>query len=282
MSLGSNTPYSSTLSPKAIREGLKTRWLGRQQIYCHDVVESTNTEASSLAREGAPEGTIVLAEAQTRGRGRLERSWISPPGTGLYLSVILRPQSPPEWGPRLTLAAAVAAAAAIHETGVSPELKWPNDIMIGHRKVGGILTEACFDRKHTDFVIVGLGINVNTDPEEFPVSIRHLATSLSLHTAKAISRLALLQALLHQLEYWYGLFSNGSFGTILQAWREYETVLGHTIEVCLADSRLLGVAEDLDSDGALLVRDKRGCLHRIIAGDVVHCGIPERQAPPTS
>jgi BirA family biotin operon repressor/biotin-[acetyl-CoA-carboxylase] ligase len=178
------------------------------------------------------------------------------------------------------LAAAVAVAVAIHETEINPALKWPNDIMIGYRKVGGILTEARFDKKQVGFVIIGVGINVNTVPDDFPVSIRNLATSLRIHARKAVSRIALLQASLHHLEHWYELFCQGSFDTILQAWRKYETVLGRMVEVYLANSTLVGVAEDLDSDGALLVRDNGGDLHRILAGDVIYCRTPENQALP--
>ena len=133
------------LSPHAIRECLRTRWLGQAEVCCFDVVESTNMEANRLAREGAPNGTVIVANAQTKGRGRLGRSWISPRGSGLYLSIILRPQCPPDWYPRLALIAGVGVASAIQETGVRPQLKWPNDILLAGRKVGGILTEAAFD-----------------------------------------------------------------------------------------------------------------------------------------
>ncbi len=276
--MDSNNPSSSTLLPEDIKESLKTLWLGQQEIYCYDMVESTNTEALSLARDDAVEGTIILAEAQSKGRGRQGRSWISPPSTGLYLSVILRPQTLPELRPRLSLVAAVAAASAIDQIGVRPGLKWPNDIMIGHRKVGGILTEACFDKKDPGFVIVGVGINVNTDPTDFSASTRDLATSLSLHTGKVISRLALLKELLYQLENWYELFRKDSFGGILKAWHEYETFLGSSVEVRFGDSTLLGIAEDLDSDGALLVRDRDGHVHRVVAGDIVRCRIRKSQA----
>jgi len=275
--LGSDNAHSRRLSPEAIREGLRTRWLGQKGIYSFDVVESTNTQATTMARQGAPEGTIVLAAAQTRGRGRMGRSWISPPGTGLYTSVILRPQSPPDWGPRLTLTAGVAAAEAIHETVIRPELKWPNDIMIANRKVGGILTEAIFDKNRIGHLIVGVGINVNTDREDFPISIRNLVTSLRLCTGRPISRVALLQAFLYQLEQWYELFCKGSFDTILETWHKYETILGTLVEVYLPGSKLLGVAEGLDSDGTLLVRDKTGHINRIIAGDVIHCRVQGRE-----
>jgi len=269
-------PHRRDLSPQAIRRGLNTRRLGKQPVYCFHVAESTNTEAKRLARQGAPEGTVVLAEAQSKGRGRLGRPWVSPPGKGLYLSVILRPDIPPHWGPRITLTAGVALAAALQERGITPQLKWPNDVMLGRRKVGGILTEASCANNAIIFVIVGVGINVNTDLEDFPAPIRNLATSLRLSTGRAVSRVGLLQTLLHELEQWYERLCQRSFATILETWRQYEMTLGRWVEVSLPTSSLAGVAEDLDTDGALLVRDQRGRLHRILVGDVVHCRVQRR------
>jgi BirA family biotin operon repressor/biotin-[acetyl-CoA-carboxylase] ligase len=259
------------LSPHAIKEHLRTRWLGQREICCFDVVESTNTEANRLAREGAPEGTLIVANAQTKGRGRLGRSWVSPPGSGLYLSIILRPDCPPDRFPRLMLTAAVAVASAIQQTGMKPQLKWPNDILIADRKVGGILAEAVFDKRRIDFAILGIGINVNTEQDELPVSVRSLATSLRLSLGKPVSRICFLQTLLHLLEPWYEFFCTGAFETILDAWSEFDNTLGRVVDVFLPERRLVGVAEALEPDGTLLVRDKRGCLHRIVAGDVVHC-----------
>ena len=255
----------------AIKEHLRTRWLGQQTITCFDIVESTNTEANRLARNGAPEGTLIVADAQTSGRGRLGRSWASPPGNGLYLSIILRPSCPPAWLPGLTLTAGVAVASAIQQTRVRPRLKWPNDILVAGRKVGGILAEAFFDKRRIDFAILGIGINVNTEGPELPVSVRNLATSLRLSLGKAVSRIHLLQDLLYEFEQWYESFRTGAFETILETWREFDTTLGNMVEVFLPETRLVGVAEALESDGTLLVRDKQGCLHRIVAGDVVHC-----------
>lgn len=269
--------YATSLSPQAIKKGLNTRRLGQQPIYCFPVVESTNSEAKRLARQGAPEGTIVLAESQTKGRGRLKRLWVSPPGKGLYLSVILRPPIPPQWGPRITPAAGVALAEALQDRGLTPKLKWPNDVMLGRRKVGGVLTEASCTENAISFVVVGVGINVNTDLEDFPTSIRNLATSVRLSTGKAISRVGLLQACLYQLEQWYECLCQGSFATILESWRQHEMTLGRWVEVSLPDSSVAGVAEDIDSHGALLVRDKGGRLHRILVGDVVHCRVQDRQ-----
>lgn len=262
---------SNRLSAHAIKEGLRTRWLGQRVIRCLDVVESTNTEADRMARQGAPEGTLVIADFQSKGEGRLGRSWFSPPGSGLYFSVILRPSCPPAWLSRLTLTAGVAVASAIEQTGVRPQLKWPNDVLIADRKAGGILTKAVFDKERTDFAILGIGINVNTEPDEFPISVRNLATSLRISLGKPVSRIHLLQTLLHQLEQWYDLFCTGPSETILETWCEFETTLGRVVEVFLQERRLVGVAEALEPDGTLLVRDKTGHLHRVIAGDVVHC-----------
>ncbi|MBW2258868.1 MAG: biotin--[acetyl-CoA-carboxylase] ligase [Deltaproteobacteria bacterium] len=269
--------FPDKLSSGAVQKGLTTEWLGQQPIFCFGVVETTNIEANRLAREGRPEGTLVVADAQTKGRGRLRRSWVSPPGTGLYLSVVLRPTCAPDRFPALTLTAGVATAAAIQQMGLVPQLKWPNDILISGKKVGGILTEAVFDKKQIDFAILGIGINVNTAAEEFPVSFRNQATSLRLSLGKPVSRVALLQNLLIKFEHYYGLFSEGDFGSIIHSWSELDSTLGREVEVSLPESRLLGVAEAVEPDGTLLVRDKTNRLHRIVAGDVVHC----RTAPLT-
>jgi BirA family biotin operon repressor/biotin-[acetyl-CoA-carboxylase] ligase len=259
------------LSTDVIKKSLRTRWLGQPAIFFFDVVESTNTEANRLAQEGAPEGTLIVADAQTEGRGRLGRTWASPPSSGLYLSIILRPAHPADWFPRLTLTAGVAVASAIQQIGTTPQLKWPNDILIADRKVGGILAEAVFDKRGIDFAVLGIGINVHTKQEEFPTSIRNLATSLRLSLGKTVSRLHLLQTLLNEIEQWFETLNTGDFATILETWSEFDATLGRVVEVFLPQKRVIGVAEALESDGTLLVRDKSDCLHRIVAGDVVHC-----------
>lgn len=263
--------FPDKISSGAVRKGLNTAWLGQQPILCFDVVETTNVEANRLAREGSPEGTLVVADAQTKGRGRLGRSWISPPGTGLYCSIVLRPTCAPDRLPALTLAAGVAAASAIQQAGLAPQLKWPNDILISGKKAGGILTETVFDRKQIDFAILGIGINVNTAAEAFPADFKKQATSLRLNLGRPVSRIALLQNLLINFEHYYGLFSEGDSISVIHRWSELDSTLGKEIEVALPESRLLGVAEAVEPDGALLVRDKTNRLHRIVAGDVVHC-----------
>lgn len=265
--------FSDRLSSDAVKRGLNTEWLGQQPIFCFGVVETTNIEANRLAREGTPEGTLVVADGQTKGRGRLKRSWASPPGTGLYLSIVLRPTCAPNCFPALTLTAGVATASAIQQMGLVPQLKWPNDILISGKKVGGILTEAVFHKKDIDFAILGIGINVNTSKEAFPDSFRNQATSLRLGLGEPVSRVELLQNLLIKFEHYYGLFSEGNFSSIIHSWSELDSTLGSGVEVALPESRLLGVAEAVEPDGTLLVRDRSGHLHRIVAGDVVHCRI---------
>ena len=266
-----NEGLRDQLSSHAIQKGFDTEWLGQQTIFCFDVVETTNIEANRLGREGKPEGTLVVANAQTRGRGRQGRTWISPAGTGLYCSMVLRPACVPDRLPVLTLAAGVAGAAAIQQVGLTPELKWPNDVLISGRKVGGILTEIVFDRKKIDFVILGIGINVNTEAEAFPASFKKQATSLKLSLGKPVSRIALVQNLLAKFEDYYRLFSKGDSLSIIHSWSELDSTLGREVEVALPEGRLLGMAEAVGPDGTLLVRDITNRLHRIVAGDVVHC-----------
>jgi BirA family biotin operon repressor/biotin-[acetyl-CoA-carboxylase] ligase len=173
--------------------------------------------------------------------------------------------------PGLTLATAVSVASAIEATGLRPQLKWPNDVLVDHRKVGGILTEAVFSHGRIDFAVVGIGINVNMESREFPGSVRDLATSLSASLGQPVSRVLLLQRLLSQQERWYELFSSGALEKILKNWRQFDATLGAVVEVILPNKRLVGVAESLAEDGALLIRDERGDLVRVVAGDVVHC-----------
>jgi BirA family biotin operon repressor/biotin-[acetyl-CoA-carboxylase] ligase len=205
------------------------------------------------------------------GRGRLGRQWESLAGKGLYLSMLVRPGCAPEMLQGLTLATGVSVASAIQATGLRPQLKWPNDVLIDRRKVGGILTEAVFSRGRIDFAVVGIGINVNMEAEEFPASVRDLATSLKAGLGHSVSRLLLLQRVLSQQERWYELFSSGAFEKILKNWRQFDATLGTVVEVVLPNKRIVGVAESLAEDGALLVRDESGDLVRVVAGDVVLC-----------
>jgi BirA family biotin operon repressor/biotin-[acetyl-CoA-carboxylase] ligase len=266
-----NPKCDNLLSLENIQEGLKTRWLGKELIHFYETIDSTNSEAKRLAHAGAPEGTIALAESQSKGKGRMGRTWVSPRGAGIYLSVVLRPRILPEEVQKLTFVAAVALAFTLRHFGITAQIKWPNDILVNGKKVAGILMELTARAGLVDFVIVGIGVNVNTSMDELPLSIRNLATSINMVTDQPTQRREIIQVLFLQLERWYERFLAGPFEMVLEAWRRLSNTLGTRVIVSLSDVTLEGVAEAVASDGSLMVRDNKGKLHRVIVGDVIHC-----------
>lgn len=245
-----------------------TEWLGRS-VHYFQTIDSTNTKACELALQGAGEGTVIIAEAQEKGRGRLGRSWFSPPFLNLYLSVILRPKIPAHQATLLTLMAAVATADAVEEiSGLIPMIKWPNDIFLGGRKVAGLLNELHSGMDQVHFVILGIGVNLNMDAKLFPKEIREIATSLKEETGRAVSRKAFLQALLERLEAWYKIFSEEGPSPILKAWRDRAQIYGKRVRVTSSGETVTGTAADIDSDGNLILMTEDGQRKRIVAGDV--------------
>lgn len=259
------------LLPAEIRDGLDTRVFGRERLDYFAETDSTNIRARALAHEGAPEGTIVVAEAQTQGRGRRGRSWFSPPGCSLYLSIILRPRVQPHEAPQLTLLAAVAMAETLLETADLPfTIKWPNDILVNGKKISGILTEMSLEMDRVDYVVVGVGLNVNTPEEAIAEDIRDIATSLRMLTGKIFSRVRLLQVFLEKLEYYYGLFQNRQFEKIRDRWKELSGIIGRQVKIENLDRAYEGEVVDIDQDGFLVLRSSAGELQRIVAGDVLY------------
>jgi BirA family biotin operon repressor/biotin-[acetyl-CoA-carboxylase] ligase len=252
-------------------KALQLRLTGRRigcRLYCEETVDSTNRVAMELARRGAPEGTVVLADCQTAGRGRLQRSWQSPPGCNLYLSVILRPAIPPHDASQITLLAGVAVAEAI--SVVCSErvgIKWPNDLLIGGRKVCGILTEARTARGVIDSIVVGVGLNVNVERANFDPAHRETATSLREETGREHSREDLLFLLCERLEKWYGTFLHEGFAPVREAWLARVEMAGKRLRVLFLDEVQEGVFAGIDRDGALLIADEQGAVRRITAGD---------------
>lgn len=256
------------LLPFEIKLNLRTRWMGRR-IHYFQKLDSTNSKAYDLALKGAREGEIVIAESQKRGRGRLGRKWFSPPSLNLYLSVILRPKIPPHQASLLTLMAAVAAAEAIEKySGLKPLIKWPNDILLRNRKVAGLLNEIRSEGDRIDFVILGIGVNLNMKETQFPEKIRSLATSLKIEKGESISRKDFLQTLLKALEEWYEIFLKEGGERILKVWREKSKIKGRAIRVTSFGQSLTGRAVDVDSEGALILRIRKGERRRIVAGDI--------------
>ncbi len=260
------------LSEQEISSGLVTKRIG-SDIHVLQTVDSTNDEAGSLANSGAVEGTVVIAEQQRHGRGRMGRRWASPRGVGLYLSVILRPPIPPHDAPVSALLAAVAVADAIeHRIDLLVRVKWPNDLIIHERKVGGILGEVAADASRLHHVILGIGINVNQTEADFEDELQQTATSLRIESGRLIDRTAILQSLLQGLDRWYDRFLCEGVAPVIDSVQRRCLTLGRQVVARSHDQQVRGIAVELDATGALMIRDANGQLHRLFAGDVTLVG----------
>ncbi|WP_079509531.1 biotin--[acetyl-CoA-carboxylase] ligase [Mesobacillus jeotgali] len=248
--------------------GLKTEFLGRNLHY-HESVESTQKIAYKLAYENAEEGTIVIAEEQTAGRGRMDRKWHSPKYTGIWMSILLRPKIPIPKAPQLTLITAVGVVQAIEEvTGLLPEIKWPNDIMINGKKITGILTELQAESDRINSVIIGIGINVNSAEEDFPEEIKQVASSLAIETGREIDREQLIRTILEKLEKLYLLYLEKGFFPIKLMWESYAVSIGKQITARTITGEIKGKAIGITEDGVLLIEDNTGTIHNIYSADI--------------
>ncbi len=248
--------------------------LGQPQVIGRDIrvfqeTTSTNDIIEKLARDGVREGAVVFAESQTKGRGRLGRKWLSPARKGLWFSVLLRPQLRPQLATQLTVAAATALRRAIDsQTRLKPEIKWPNDVLVHGRKVAGILTELNAELDQINYIILGIGVDVNQLAGEFPAELRKLATSLKAELGKPVNRSELAVAILRELDQDYGRILAGEFPAVAGEWEKHCMTLGHRVVVRIGERQFRGRAESLDEDGALLLRTEHGHLERIVGGDV--------------
>ena len=246
------------------------RWLGTQIIEL-EACGSTNDEAARLARAGASHGTVIIAQTQTAGRGREGRVWQSPPGSGLYLSAVVRPPLPLATVPPLTLAIGVGACEAVRHAGVAAELKWPNDLVVAgtpgapYRKLGGILVESQSQGTRLDAVIVGIGINL----EALPLDLDPTRSAISLAEASAtpIARPAFVTRLLGYLELWIDRYIAGGLPAVIPTWHAYMAA-GVTARVTIDGAPVVGQVTGVDSEGALLLRDADARVHRVRSGDV--------------
>lgn len=257
------------LDPAEIAAQLNTAVIGGRLV-CLSETGSTNADAFRLAEEGAPEGTVVLADTQSRGKGRLGRNWSSPPGVNLYCSVILRPSVMPYEAPQLTFLSAVAVARAIElASGLRPEIKWPNDVLIGGGKVAGLLNEMSAETDRINFVILGIGVNLNMTAGQFPSDLRHPATSLLLETGRQVNRARFSSILLRELDLLYADFLALGFGRAREEWQERCNAHGREVAVNDAGREVArGMFDGIDGDGALLLRLPDGTVERILSGDV--------------
>jgi len=234
-----------------------------QRIHYFPEIGSTMDAARELAKKGVGEGTIVIAEAQTRGRGRLSREWLSP-GGGIYFTFVLRPVISPAYAPRINLMASIAVAATIRKLfGLKAELKWPNDVLIEGRKVCGILAEMDAEMDVVNFVNVGIGINANTSIPQF----EKMVTSLKGALGREISRKEFLSALLMEIERLQPLLMNAD---LLQEWKKLSITLNKDVRIAAPGEVIVGRAIDIDTTGALIVKKRNGSLKKVVAGDCIH------------
>ena len=257
------------LLPYELQIDLPTEYIG-QEIHYYSEVDSTNEVAKRLAHDGAPEGTIVIAESQRSGRGRRGKKWISPYG-GVWMTIILRPDIPPSKAPQLTLVTGVAVAETLDkECRLDVGIKWPNDILIGEKKVCGILTEANTNPKGLEYVVVGVGIDLNVDVNAFPPELREGATSLKQELEKEIYSVKLVQRFLENFENLYNEFKNGGFPEILKEWRKLSKTIGSNVEVHKKGRIVRGEAVGITREGVLILEMDDGSLRKVISGECIH------------
>ncbi|MGI9592724.1 MAG: biotin--[acetyl-CoA-carboxylase] ligase [Myxococcota bacterium] len=259
------------LYAEEIQAGLATAWLARE-IEWLESIDSTNRVALERAREGVPHGSSIVAEGQTAGRGRLGRSFFSPPHLNLYTSIVLRPQLTTAEAPALILASAVAVAETVAESVDDPEaveIKWPNAVLLGGLKTSGILMELGAEATRISFLVLGIGVNLNVDRQSFPEEFRPLATSLSSHTGRRVDRVDFARRLYQHLERVLDRCTAGGFAAVRPAFDARFRMTGRRVEVSeLGGASLAGTVLGIADDGTLRVRDDDGEERRVIAGDV--------------
>ena len=255
-----------------ILSGLQNQIIGRQlQIY--DQVNSTNDLALQYGVDGAQEGTLILAESQTHGRGRHGRKWLAPPGSSILASVILRHRLRADQVGLPNLIGAVAIATAISElTDLSAQIKWPNDVLIQGKKVSGVLTELEYDRDRQPFFVMGFGVNVNTTAADLPEELHAAATSLKIESNRGISRVLLVQAILHRLEENYLCLKRGETDGVIEIANRLLYLSSDWIQIKTAGNVFRGRTEAIDRDGGLLLKDMDGKRRKFLVGEVLHTG----------
>ncbi len=271
----SKSPDPRRLSVSAVREHLRSNWIAGE-LHCFDALDSTNTTARELARAGAVDGTVVIAEKQRRGRGRLGRSWVSPAYKNLYVSVVLRTALYLESDLQISLMAGVATCETVREWHEAT-IKWPNDVLIGGRKVAGILAEmegVGEDR----FVVLGIGVNLNAEVGDYPEEVRDKAISLRMAVGEPVDRARVAGRLLTLLEQRYEQLLREGFEPIARAWRVDSGMIGRVIRVGEPGGEVSGEVIDVDADGALRLLLASGATYRVVAGDVTVVGGYERGA----
>ncbi|WP_138207120.1 biotin--[acetyl-CoA-carboxylase] ligase [Haloimpatiens lingqiaonensis] len=257
-----------SLTGEEVDEYLHTKYMGRNIVH-FETIDSTNTKAKELAAGGQPEGTVIISEEQTQGKGRLGRNWTSPKNKGIWMSIILRPDIDPVKVCMVTQVAAAAAAKAIEEIGIKGYIKWPNDIVVEGKKVCGILTEMSGELDKINYVILGIGINVNLEEKDFPEELKDIATSLKIEKGKSINRKELVGKILNNFENLYESFvKEDDIEKSLDICREKSILLGKEIQIIGRNEVRKAKAITIDEEGRLVVRCQDGKEEKIISGEV--------------
>lgn len=250
-----------------LKEQLNTRTMGGNIAY-YDEVSSTNTIAHEFVRQGAAEGTLIIAESQTEGRGRMGKKWHSPKGTGIWMSLVLKPRIPIYFTPQLTLLTAVALCRSIKRmTDTEIDIKWPNDLLIAGKKVCGILLESSAEDERLKYVVCGIGVSVNLQPADFPKELQPIATSLAIESGREVGREGLIAEFLKQFEDLYELYHTQGFGPIRTLWEALSITLNRPVTIRTAQGVIEGIATSLDESGALVVTQRDGQVTRVYSGD---------------
>lgn len=256
------------LSENTISWGLNTKWLGKKVIHKRSIV-STQKLAHELAHEGTEHGTIVIADEQTAGKGRMGRSWHSGLNKTISLSMVLRPNLLPYLTPQLTLLSATVIAEVLAElTDLAIQIKWPNDILIHHKKMTGILTEMQAEQDKVQYVIIGIGININQTKEEFPEEVRERATSLFIETEKEWDLVTIIQHILETFEHKYERYLEEGFQPVKQTWENYGFRLNEYLEINSGQETWQGMFLGIAEDGALLAKRRNGQIERVYSAEI--------------
>lgn len=255
------------LSYEEIKAYLNTDFIARK-IYYFNTLDSTNKKAKEIAQD-EEEGTVIIAEEQTQGKGRMGRSWISPKGKGIWMTMILKPNLEPMKVPKMTLIAAAAVHKALNKLGIKSQIKWPNDILVDGKKVCGILTEMSGELNMVNYVIMGIGINVNLDEEDIPDELKDIAGSLKLTTGKKINRKELAANILNEFEKLYLSFKEeDNIEEVLKICKENSILLGEEVRIIRGNNIRIGKAIDINDNGELVVKFDGDLVENIMAGEV--------------
>lgn len=256
------------LNAEEVNKHLNTLNIGKKIIH-YNTINSTNIEAKNLANDGEIEGTVIISEEQINGRGRLGRGWVSPKNKGIWMSIILRPDINPVDAAKVTQIGAASVLLAIKNTGLDPLVKWPNDIVVDGKKVCGILTEMNAELHRINYLVIGIGINVNIEENEYPNEIKEMATSLKIQTGKTINRKKLTADILNYFEEFYNDFKlNKSIKEPIKICRNNSALIGKEVLVIKNGESIKVTAVDINDEGVLLIRNNNGEIEELISGEV--------------